>query len=72
MPEESSQEYDVECKPYTVLDTRSEFSRSRTMIECPYCGEEVWGYNWSLAGSGKKCPGCGAIHTFLFGTIKRK
>lgn len=38
---------------------------------CPFCGEEVWAYKWSLAGSGKKCPQCGAKHG-SFGTIKRE
>jgi len=35
--------------------------RSAVYFDCPYCGEEVKGYLWSLAGSGKRCR-CGAKH----------
>ena len=29
-------------------------------IECPFCGEEVKAYLWSLCGCGKRCE-CGAL-----------
>lgn len=45
--------------------------RSTVWITCPYCNFEVEAYSWSLAGSGKKCPKCGAIHTMYYGTVKR-
>lgn len=35
--------------------------RSYTYITCPFCGEVVKAYIWSLCGGGKKCP-CGALH----------
>jgi len=31
-------------------------------IKCPFCGEVVTAYLWSLSGGGKKCP-CGAMHS---------
>lgn len=31
-------------------------------IECPFCGAQVRAHAWSLAGSGKLCPTCGAKH----------
>jgi hypothetical protein len=58
--------------PYYVRGSRSEFGKSRTLIKCPFCGEEVWAYNWSLAGCGKRCPGCGAKHTMYHGTVLEK
>lgn len=61
-----------ENRSYAIADSRSEFGRSRILIVCPFCQCEVWAYSWSLAGSGKRCPKCGAMHTFLAGTVKRK
>lgn len=41
-----------------------ELSRSvgRILVEivCPFCGDSVRAYLWSLAGSGKRCE-CGAV-----------
>lgn len=31
-------------------------------LECPFCGTQFSGYLWSLAGRGKRCPYCGALH----------
>lgn len=36
-------------------------SSRRCDCHCPFCGEYVLGYVWSLAGSGKRCPGCRAL-----------
>lgn len=38
---------------------------SSTWIEtaCPFCNLTFRIYRWSLAGGGKKCPTCGAMHT---------
>jgi hypothetical protein len=36
--------------------------RSYIWITCPWCSEEFKAYKWSLAGSGKRCPKCGAMH----------
>lgn len=58
-----------ETRKYRVLRGISEMGKSRIYLECPYCQTKVWGYLWSMAGSGKKCPGCGAIHT-MFGSVK--
>lgn len=50
--------------PYKVLQTRREFGRSRSLIQCPFCQTQFWAYWWSLCGSGKRCeePKCGALH----------
>lgn len=34
------------------------------LITCPFCGRVVKAYVWSLAGTGKLCPSCGALHTW--------
>lgn len=39
-----------------------ENGKSSIRIECPFCGASFIAYVWSLAGSGKKCKGCGALH----------
>lgn len=49
-------------KPYEVIDRVSEAGRTRIEIECPFCREQFWAYVWSLAGSGKRCPKCKALH----------
>lgn len=59
-----------EIREYTVSGGRSQFGTSFIFIICPFCGEKVKAYLWSLAGTGKKCPECGAIHTYLTGTVK--
>ena len=50
---------------------RSAMGRSTVWITCPFCDTKVEAYIWSLAGSGKRCPGCGAIHHWL-GNCTRK
>lgn len=49
----------VDTMHYGIVD--NEFGRRRLMVGCGNCGERVIVYAWSLAGSGKKCPGCGSI-----------
>jgi len=60
-----------EFRIFSVALHVSEVGKTRILIVCPFCDEEVWAYKWSLAGSGKKCPQCGAKHG-SFGTIKRE
>lgn len=33
-------------------------------IECPFCNSRFVGFLWSMAGTGKRCPGCGAKHDY--------
>jgi len=54
-------------KNFTVIQEISEHGRSQTKIQCPFCDEKFWVYNWSFAGSGKKCPGCKSHHSYMFG-----
>ena len=54
-------EYDTtKVKQYTVDHTISEIGRRRSLVTCPFCYESFYAFHWSLAGSGKKCPDCGA------------
>ncbi len=41
----------------------SEMGKRRIEIECPFCFQEFWAFVWSLSGSGKRCPNCGAMHS---------
>lgn len=59
-------------KIFTVTRERSEFGTSSIDIECPFCQTNTTAYMWSLAGSGKKCPGCGAIHHWRGSITKKK
>lgn len=51
----------AEQRRYEVHRQRLEYPSSITIyFDCPWCGNEVKAYLWSLSGSGKKCH-CGAI-----------
>jgi len=45
--------------------------KSSYWITCPFCDKEVIAYVWSIAGGGKRCPNCGAMHSY-YGTSHRK
>lgn len=47
---------------YTHRPGVSRMGRSTIYITCPWCGNEFVAYLWSLAGSGKRCPVCKALH----------
>jgi 5-keto 4-deoxyuronate isomerase len=48
-------------REFEVLRTVSAMGRSRWWIRHLACGQEFYAFKWSLAGSGKKCPGCGVV-----------
>ena len=55
---------------YEVVYTGSSRSRHGAMrkvigIKCPWCESITEAYAWSLAGSGKRCNGCSAVHRYL-------
>lgn len=50
-------------KKYASSAVTSEHGRSSIDIECPFCQTTVRAYLWSLSGSGKKCTGCGGLHS---------
>ena len=54
----------VEQREYQYRYGRREHGRSTIEIKCPFCATWVEAFLWSLAGCGKKCPSCGAIHTY--------
>jgi len=58
-------------KHYAFL-LSSEHGRSQCVIECPFCKHRVTAYLWSLAGSGKMCPECGAKHVMGFSVERNK
>ncbi len=39
-----------------------ENGKSSIMIDCAFCQDRFIAYVWSLSGSGKRCPTCGAMH----------
>lgn len=41
--------------------------QSQVSIECPFCEKIFNAYVWSMAGRGKKCPNCSAIHHYRSG-----
>jgi len=59
-----------ETRRFTQRDGIHRMGRSTILITCPFCGVEVEAFVWSLAGSGKRCPGCGAKHTYFGRTVK--
>ncbi len=58
--------------PHVRSGTTAAFGRSWCYITCPFCHERAKTYIWSLAGGGKRCPGCGAIHTPYGNTYNRR
>ena len=52
----------IEVRPHRERDYRSDFGKSTVEVECPFCKTWVRAYVWSMAGSGKRCPTCGAVH----------
>ena len=46
--------------------------RSYCYVTCPFCGLQCRAFVWSLAGSGKNCPGCDAIHGNYGKSYKKK
>jgi len=50
---------------------RSRHGRSSIIIVCPWCGQEVEAFIWSLAGSGKRCDCKDVIH-YMSVSAKRK
>lgn len=62
---------DLDFRPHEWRTVSVRVGRITREIICPFCGTGCIGYVWSLAGSGKKCPGCGAKHV-LGQSFRRK
>ena len=60
-----------ETREHERSATKSRMGRSSCVVTCPFCGEKVTAFIWSIAGGGKRCP-CGAIHDAEGRTHKRK
>lgn len=45
--------------------------RTQIVIQCPFCDETFNAYIRSMAGNGKKCPGCSAIHYYRSGVAQK-
>ena len=52
-----------EQRPCFLYGQHSAVGRSTAHIDCPFCGDSVLVYLWSLSGSGKRCA-CGALLTW--------
>lgn len=62
--DKSKWKYDYDSgREYTSIGYVAEFGRAHFTLICPFCNISVKVYVWSLAGGGKVCPGCGAMHT---------
>lgn len=53
-----------EKREYACSEKNPDWGRTTMSIECPFCGEWFEVYMWSFAGSGKRCPGCKAMHRY--------
>lgn len=53
----------VEARDYTASGYRSRMGRSSVTIRCPFCGDDMEAFVWSMRGGGKRCPNlqCRAI-----------
>lgn len=51
-------------RKWKSLRTYHAVGRTSHLIECPWCGERFVAYLWSMAGSGKNCPCCKALHVW--------
>ena len=52
----------AERRPYSVHAQIAEPNgRSYIRFVCPFCGERIKAYVWSLCGGGKRCPRCRAL-----------
>jgi len=63
----------LEGLPIAVLETLyyiPDFGRQGWKCRCSLCGEELRVYEWSIAGTGKRCPGCG--HLYSEGDLDKK
>lgn len=47
-----------ESREYKATNLVTEHGTSHCDIECPFCGDTVVAYLWSLAGCGKRCCTC--------------
>lgn len=73
LPEALMPDYDfANARRYEVVRTGLKPPSSNwSDIKCPWCGQTVRAYWWSIAGGGKKCP-CGAKHSSLGVTARTK
>jgi hypothetical protein len=53
---------DNASRSFKMFDVISEMGKRRGSIDCPFCNFRFTAYVWSIAGGGKKCPNCGAMH----------
>ena len=52
-----------------IRHTFSAMGRSGGLVRCPCCLTDFRVYWWSLAGCGKRCPGCAALFVGLNGVL---
>ena len=51
-------------KEWTWVRGDNPMGRKWNRLTCPFCGRTVRVYVWSFAGCGKRCPDCGAFHSY--------
>ena len=47
-------------RPYVPRNRTSAMGKSSVVADCPFCGNPVVIFLWSIAGNGKKLCACGA------------
>ena len=52
----------AESRVHLCTNYRGFHGKSSVIIECPFCGDRVIAFVWSLAGSGKRCTCKEVIH----------
>ena len=52
--------------PYSYQVISSDVGRTKVLLDCPWCHDQVEAFLWSLAGSGKRCtnPACRAKFSY--------
>lgn len=61
-----------EVREHKAHSYSSRHGRSSIIIKCPWCGDEVVAYVWSLAGSGKRCCTCKDVIHYMCISAKRR
>lgn len=59
-----------EVREHIKYRGRKQHGKTTCEIICPFCEWRVIAFVWSLSGSGKKCPRCGALHGSTGSSIK--
>lgn len=54
---------DIELKENKIGNYCGRHGKSTVKVQCPFCNTIVIAHVWSMSAIGKKCSGCGALHS---------